>query len=121
MNRTSSKITNGAIKKSDPLTYINTKDVTRPRKIPPITAPTKLSRPPMTAAIKPEMSNKENSNDSGENDPFPLEVNKSPATAPDAPDSAQPRVRTKSTRTPARRAISGAYADARSALSLIHI
>ena len=103
------------MKKSEPLMYISTNAVTNPSTSPPITAPTKLSKPPMTAAIKPEISKSENSIDSGENEPLPFDVNKRPATAPAAPDKAQPIVRTRSTLTPARRAISGAKADARRA------
>lgn len=81
---------------------------------PPITAPSKLSSPPITAAIKPEISKSENSIEAVENEPLPLATRSNPATAPVAPERAQPKVRTASTRTPARRASSGENAAARS-------
>ena len=48
----SKRMTNGAIKNKESLTYISTNDVIRPKINPPITVPSKLSRPPTTAAIK---------------------------------------------------------------------
>jgi hypothetical protein len=85
MNKTRSKITNGVMKKSPPLMYIKTNEIAIPKKSPPSTAPSKLSRPPTTAAIKPETRSSENSIESGEIFPFPFTVWNSPATAPAAP------------------------------------
>ena len=85
-----------------------------PRVKPPRTAPTKLSIPPITAATKPKTKSRLNSKDSGEIDPEPFVVCKIPAVAPAAPEIAQPTVRIKSTRMPARRDISGANDEARS-------
>jgi hypothetical protein len=45
---------NGAIKKSPLLMYIRTNEIVIPRNKPPRTAPSKLSSPPITAAINPE-------------------------------------------------------------------
>ena len=108
MNKTINKITNGAIKKSPLLTYIKTKAIISPSTRPPITAPIKLSRPPITAAMKPETNKSENSIESGDKVQLPLTVWNIPATAPAAPASAQPKVRTQSTLIPESRAISGA-------------
>ena len=72
MNKTASKIMKGAIKKSPLLTYISTNEIAIPRNNPPSTAPSKLSRPPITAAINPDTSRSENSIESGEKFPFPF-------------------------------------------------
>jgi hypothetical protein len=88
INKTMSKIINGAIKKSPLLTYIKTNEIVIPKNNPPSTAPSKLSKPPMTAAINPETRSNENSIESGEKFPFPLTVWNKPATAPAAPAKA---------------------------------
>ena len=83
--------------------YCKIKENPTPSTSPPTTAPTKESKPPMTAAIKPETKSK--SNEFGES--VEVGVITAPAIAPVAPAKAQPILRTRLTRTPASWAISG--------------
>lgn len=87
------------------------KEIPIPRTIPPITAPGKLSSPPITAATNPKINNV--SKEFGDNMSFG--VTKTPAIAPTPPAKVQPMVRIGPTRIPAKRAISGWNAEARSA------
>ena len=91
--------------------YCKIKAKPTPNTTPPTTAPIKLSSPPITAATKP--LTKSRSSEFGER--YVVGVTSAPATAPAAPAKAQPIVRTRSTRTPESREISGWKLAARSA------